>query len=362
MKADEVKRAMTTKQKKRGLDGCQLLSTGSTLLNLAITGRPDGGWLMGHYFLFVGDSDSGKSWFMHTALAEASINPAFDQHRLIYDNTEAKSLMDIARYFGDRLAARIEAPRMKNGEPVYSETTEGFYYHVDDALGDGRPFIYILDSQDSLTSNREAKKFDQLKAKARGKKVEISDGDYSDGKAKVHSSHLRKLIGPLSRANSLLIVVNQARDSFSMFDRDSYSGGRALKFYAVCQLWSYNAGKLQREYRGKKRQLGIRSKIVVKKNHITGRQSEVEVPIFHSLGIDDVGCCVDWLIGEKVWAKNTSGIIKATGIGPVIETKREKLIRTIEEKNLEEDVRDLVGETWREIEAATAVERKSRYA
>lgn len=360
MNVDEVKRAMRGKSSKPKMG--PLLSTGSTLLNLGMTGRAEGGWLGGHYFLFVGDSDSGKSWFMHTALAEASINPAFDQYRLIYDNTEAKSLMDIARYFGDRLATRIEAPRTKNGEPVYSETTEDFYYNVDDALGLDRPFIYILDSQDSLTSNREVKKFDQLKAKARGKKVEVSDGDYSDGKAKVHSSHMRKLIGPLSRANSLLIVVNQARDSFSMFDRDSYSGGRALKFYAVCQLWSYNAGKLQREYRGKKRQLGIRSKIVVKKNHITGRQSEVEVPIFHSSGIDDVGCCVDWLIGEKVWAKNTSGIIKATGIGPVIETKREKLIRTIEEKNLEEDVRDLVGETWREIEAATAVERKSRYA
>jgi len=317
--------------------------------------------LVGGYHLFVGDSDSGKSWFMHTALAEASINSKFNEYRLIYDNTEAKSLMDIARYFGDRLAARIEAPRTKNGEPVYSETTEDFYYNVDDALGLDRPFIYILDSQDSLTSNREAKKFDQLKAKARGKKVEVSDGDYSDGKAKVHSSHMRKLIAPLAKTGSILIVVNQSRDSFSMFDRDSYSGGRALKFYAVCQLWSYHAGKIQREYHGKKRQLGIRSLVKIKKNHITGKMGEVEVPIYHSHGFDDVGSCVDYLLGEKVWTKNKAGTIQATGIGPTIEANREKLIRRIEGQNMEDDLRDLVGETWKEIEAATAVERKDRY-
>lgn len=356
---ERLKQAMSAKRTKKS--DVLRLSTGSTLLNLAMTGQPDGGWVCGHYFLFVGDSDSGKSWFMHTALAEASINPQFDDYRLIYDNTESKSLMDIARYFGTRLAERIEAPSVKNGEPVFSETTEDFYYNVDDALKDGRPFIYILDSQDSLTSNRESKKFGQLKAKARGKKVEVSGGDYSDGKAKVHSSHMRQLITPLANRNSLLIVVNQARDSFDMFDKDSYSGGRALKFYAVCQLWSHNAGKLQKEYKEKKRQLGIKSRIVLKKNHITGRQSEVVVPIFHSHGIDDVGCCVDWLISEKVWEKNGSGVIKATGIGPTIEAKHEALIRKIEERELEQDLADLVGEAWNEIEEAIAVKRKSRY-
>lgn len=355
----ELKRAMSKKQKPNHAG--TLLSTGSTLLNLAMTGQVSGGWVTGHYFLFVGDSDSGKSWFMHTALAEASINPAFDDYRLIYDNTEAKGLMDIARYFGKRLASRIEPPRVRDGESVSSETAEEFYYHVDDALKDGRPFIYVLDSQDTLTSNREAKKFKQLKGKARGRKVEGSDGDYTDGKAKVHSSHLRQLITPLANNNSLLIIVNQSRDSFSMFEKGAYSGGRALKFYAVCQLWSYNAGKLQREYREKKRQLGIKSRVAVVKNHITGRESFVEVPIYHSCGIDDVGCCVDWLLSEGYWEKRKGGIIRATGMGPVIEEKREALIHAIEEQDREDDLRDLVGMVWQEIEEATAVERKPRY-
>ena len=113
MDVEEIKRAMAKKRTKKSNDPL-LLSTGSTLLNLAMTGNHAGGWLSGHYFLFVGDSDSGKSWFMHTALAEASIDSRFDEHRLIYDNTEGKSLMDIERYFGTRLATRIESPRVRD--------------------------------------------------------------------------------------------------------------------------------------------------------------------------------------------------------------------------------------------------------
>jgi len=360
---EQLKQAMTTKREtKKGLSERNLLSTGCTLLNLNMTGRPDGGWVTGHYFLFVGDSDSGKSWFMHTALAEASINPTFDDHRLIYDNTEVKSLMDIGRFFGQRCADRIEPPRLIDGDPTFSQTTEEFYYHLDDAVEEKRPFIYILDSQDSLSSERESTKFDKKKSKARGKKnTQVSDGDYSDGKAKSHSSNLRQFMGPLADMNSLLIVVNQARDSFSMYERDSYSGGRALKYYSVAQLWSYNAGMIHRDFRGIKRQLGIRARIKVKKNHITGKMGDVEVPIYHSHGIDDVGCNVDYLLTESVWKKNSKGIITATGLGPTMELQREKLIRQIEEKDLEEDLAELVGDTWEGVQKATAVKRKPRY-
>jgi hypothetical protein len=360
MDVDKLKRAMRSKRGE-GNSGMLLLSTGSTLLNLAMTGNAEGGWIAGHYFLFVGDSDSGKSWFVHTALAEASINSAFKDYRLIYDNTEAKSLMDIARFFGDRLAKRIEAPRTEGGEPVFSNTVEDMYYNVDDALEGSRPFIYILDSQDTLTSKREAKKFEQLKGKSRGRKSDVSDGDYSDGKAKVHSSHLRRLITPLAKKQSLLIIVNQSRDSFNMFEQGTYSGGRALKFYAVCQLWSGNVGKIQKTFRGKKRQLGIQSKVSIRKNHITGKQSDVVVPIYHSHGIDDIGSCIDWLVGESIWKKSNSGVIKVTGMGPVFEGKKEKLIRKIEDENLEPDLQDMMQSAWDDIEAATAIKRKPKY-
>jgi len=54
------------------------LSTGSALLNLAISGQADVGMLPGYYYYFVGDSNSGKTWIARTCLAEATINTNYD--------------------------------------------------------------------------------------------------------------------------------------------------------------------------------------------------------------------------------------------------------------------------------------------
>ena len=156
-------------------DDCYL-SSGSTMVNLACSGRSIGAFIKGHYYFFVGDSDSGKTWLCLTCLAEACLNPAFKEYRLIYDATEHGAIMDWERFFGSRLAKRVEPPRMVKGEPIYSETAQDFYYHVSDAIDAGIPFIYILDSQDALSSKEEIDKFKKTKTavrrRSRGEKVE----------------------------------------------------------------------------------------------------------------------------------------------------------------------------------------------
>ena len=355
---EKIKQAMKRKSTKP--DQGLLLSTGSTTLNLACTGRVDGGFPVGSYVFFVGDSMSGKTWFGHSCLAEATIDKRFDDYRLVYDDVEGGSRMNVERFFGKRLAERIEPPGVDdNGNPVYSDVIEEFYYFVDDLLKGSRPFIYVLDSQDSLSSRAEQSKFDEVKrAHRKGKEVA---GSYGDAKAKVHSTTLRKLLGPLRDTGSVLIVLNQTRDSFSLFEKSTYSGGRALQFYATLQLWSSKVGKIERTVRGKKRQLGIKSKIQVRKNRLTGKDHSVFVPILHSCGIDDLGGCVDYLVDENYWKEN-GGKIVATGLGPDIIARRESLVRRIEEGGLEQDLRELVGMVWGNIEAACLVERKSRYS
>ena len=359
-KSQLVKRQLRTpgKEHKEGLR----LSSGSTMLNLACTGKPDGCFLTGHYYFMVGDSDSGKTFLALTCFAEAAKDARFRSYRLIYDAPEGGALMDVERFFGSATKERLEPPELVDGKPLHSETIQDFYFHVDDALADGRPFIYILDSQDSLSSKEEGAKFQEVKKASRRKSVEKVAGSYGDSKAKGHSSNLRRLMAPLERSGSILIIVNQTRDSFDLFQSSTYSGGRALKFYATLQLWSSPAGKLKRTVRGKERQLGIMCKIQVKKNRVTGRDRVVKIPIYHSYGMDDVGSMVDYLISEGVWKKSRSGDVEASGLGPVLTARSiEKLIRLIEENELESDLHDLVHETWQEIEEACAVRRKSRY-
>jgi len=354
MKTEDIKKALRRKRKEEKLTAKDFLSTGSTLLNLACTGHPDRGFAKGRYYFIVGDSISGKTWLSLTCLAEAAINPNFKNHRFIYDNGEDGALMDIERFFGKGVADRMEPP-----EHGYSFTIEEFYFNVDDALKKGKPFIYIVDSMDSLSSDSEAEKFDKTKKAHREDKD--SKGSYGDGKAKVNSSMLRRVIGrPLLESGSILIIINQTRDNIGALpfqSKKTRSGGHALHFYACLEMWSSVVGKIQKTVNGKKRQLGVESNIKIKKNRITGRDRTVTIPIYHSFGIDDIGSCIDYLIDEGHWKRGKE--INAKGLG--IKGSRNQIIRRIEKEGLEKDLHELVSEVWNSIEEACVIKRKKRY-
>ncbi len=330
-------------------------------MNLALTGKPNCGFVRGKYHFIVGDSTSGKTFLSLTCLAEAANNPRYKKHRFIYDDAEGGALMDIERFFGSKVAKRIRPPKKeKDGTPIYSRTIEEFYYNVYDNINKGRPFIYILDSMDGLSSKEESDKFQEhKKAYEKGKKAA---GTYGDGKAKKNASGIRQLLKPLANSGSILIIINQTRDNIgfgSQFNPKTRSGGHALRFYATWEIWSSVKGQISKTVQEKKRQLGVMCQIRVKKNRVTGRERTVTVPIYHSFGIDDIGSCVNYLIEEKHWHKSKSGKITAEDFdfaGP-----KEKLIQYIEDEGMEMDLRDLVGEVWEGIEEACAVKRKKRY-
>jgi RecA/RadA recombinase len=342
------------------------LSTGSTLLNLACSGKPDCGLAKGKYFWMAGSSASGKTFLTLTCFAEACKNPNWDDYDLIFDDVEGGALMDFDFYFGSKMAERIQPPRSdeEDGSPIYSEIAEDFYYNLDDRLsavekGDAPPFLYLLDSMDALSSKYEQEKFDEnKKARRSGKEAK---GDYGDGKAKINSRWIRGIVARLRDTKSSLIVLSQVRDNIDggMFDpRDITSGGRALKFYATWQLWSKPGSKITTSVNGTDRQIGVNCRIAVKKNRLSGKEWTIELPIYHSYGIDDLGSCVDFLIKEKRWKKDRL-LVVAPDFD--FEGNRYGLIKKIEDENLEFDLKDLVAEVWNEIEAKCRLERKPRY-
>lgn len=368
-KTEDVAADLTRKGKKRRdpIPDADLLKTGSTILDLAISGRRAGGIPKGKYVWMVGDSSSGKTFLMLTCLAEASINPAFDDYRFIYDNAEDGALMDMERYFGARMAGRLEPPSGTTDEPVYSEEIEDLYFHLDDALTEaekpnGRPFIYLLDSMDALDSKYAKKKFDEAKKAAR--KGTTAKGDYGDGKAGKNSTSLRRVVARLRATGSILLVLSQTRDNIGagMFEeQQTHAGGHALKFYATVQLWSSVGSKIKRTVRERDLQIGVNCRVRVRKNRITGKERTVEFPIYYDTGIDDLGGMVDFLTFWKVWGKKKGGLIDASGDFDGVVKRREDLIQWIEDNDLREDLEDVVEAAWRDIEGGTAVTRRSKY-
>mgnify|MGYP001352830330 CR=1 FL=1 len=359
---EQLKRALLTKRERPSFSSDGAISTGSTLLNLACTDHTDFGFFKGGYYYLVGDSISGKTWLSLSCFAEACRNKAFKDYRLIFDDVEGGALMNTEYYFGKEVARRMEPPRMKGKEPVFSDTVESFYYNITDLLKEGHPFIYVLDSQDALGSVSAAKKFEEhRKASLKGGVV---PGSYGDGKAKYHSENIRQVLAGLRRTKSILIIIGQTRDNLGMgFELKTRSGGKALRFYANIEIWTSVGGKIHKTVREKERTIGVRCLAEVKKNRVTGKigkDRQVDIPIYYDLGIDDIGSMVDYLINEKHWKKGEGDkVYDAHDI--MFEGSRNQIIGYIEREDLESKVKQTVAKVWKEIEEACIPNRKRRY-
>ena len=356
---DEVNKALRKKKTLVKRVPSDYLNTGSTMLNLLLTGRSKGGFIKGKYYFLVGDSDSGKTFLSLTCLAEASINEHFDDYRFIFDDVEGGALMDLTKFFGTKMAERIESP---GGDGVNSSTIEEFYFHVDDAIKDGRPFIYILDSMDALSSEDEISKFKEQKTAYR--KGKESTGSYGDGKAKKNSSNLRKLLAPLDKSKSILIIINQTRDDigkkFGFGDKKTRSGGKVLKFYASGEMWSSVKGMITKDVKGKRHNVGIYCELTVKKNRITGKKGKITIPIYHSYGMDDIGSCIKYLVEAGHWKGNK---LETRVIAPEFDYTGsvQELAKWIEENNKQQKLKNIASAVYKAIEESLAIKRKPRY-
>ncbi len=360
MDDETVIRRLTPKRKKK-VRAVDRLSTGSTLLNLAFADRALGGLVKGKYYFFVGDSNTGKTWLTLTCFAEAMRSPAFKHYRIIHDNPEDGALMDLERFFGKTVARRVEPPAGTRKDPVFSWTVEDLYFHIDDAVKVGTPFIYVIDSMDALNSDADEEKFDERRQAAlKGKEV---TGTYGVAKAKANSGGLPRVVKGLKQTGSILIVISQSRDNLTggPFAGKTRAGGRALRFYATVEVWTSLVKTLTKTVKGKDRQIGIRVKLEVKKNRITGKLRKVEVPLYWSTGIDDVGGCIEFMVEEKGWAK-AKGVIRASAdLGDGADLEFDELVAHVEANNLEPKLRAAVARLWQEIEIKSAVPRKRRY-
>lgn len=355
--AERLKKELRTKKKKeKPLSKQDYLGSGSTVLNKACSGKSYGAFAKGRYYLFVGDSNSGKTFLTLTCLAEAAANPEFDKYDFIYDNAENSSPPDIEKFFGSKVAARMIPLHGTKKKPIGSSTLEDFY---DGILERKNPFICILDSMDSLVPDEEAK-LDEKNREAR-KKGTKQQGSYQTAKPKINSAKLRLVCNKLKKTGSILIVISQTRQNIgwnAKFNPRTRSGGDALRFYARLEFWSSIKGRIIKKAHGKKRRVGLYSKINIVKNHLCGWEGSVIVPIYRQYGIDDLGGIVDYLVDEKHW-RERKGLINAKEFG--VEMERENLIQFIEAGEMQDDLRKVFLKCWNAVEDSCRIKRKKKY-
>lgn len=338
----------------------QLLSTGCTLLDVALSGRARGAIPKGTYWSLVGASGSSKTWFTFCLFAEAARDPNFAKYIFVHDNAENGALMDVPTYFGAAVVDRLRPPG--KGKTA-SESVEDFYHNVEAAVACG-PCIYVLDSMDAVDAAAEVENYEARQHfHDTGKGESQIRGSMGMAKAKANSKHLGRVANTVLRQNgSILVIISQTRDLLNapFPGMQTYSGGKALKFFSHVQTWTKVKGPVKKHYKGKDREVGAVLSVDVQKNRVCGWEGNLPpVTFLKGYGIDDVGSNVDYLIGERHWKKCGDDEYSAPEIGA--EGSRDGLIAWVQDKGQEGLVADLVASVWAEIVAGAAPQRKRRY-
>jgi RecA/RadA recombinase len=342
-KIQQAKAALSpeTEKKEPTFSESDCLSSGLTLLNLATYNRPDVGLVKGRVYRISGHSSSGKTFIGRTILAEATINQNFNGYELIYDDVEEGALMDTMKFFGKKLVDRLVPPgKSKGGTPIFSKSTLDFYKRVNARLDKGKKFIWICDSLDALRPDAESA--------------------MTDGKAKIHSQELRKLIDPIKATGSILILVSQVRVAMnSVFKEDITAGGLAPRFYSTWDVHLRKIKKVVKSYKDRKYPAGNIVLAKVNKTRLSGSDQQIQFRFDPQVGIDDVGSNIDFLLWSGHWTKE-GGRIQAKEFN--CEKDRDGLIEEVESTKLgRHQLRQVTAKMWKEIQDAISIPRRPKY-
>ena len=359
-----------SKRKSNQNDDINLIRTPTkiTLVDLSVSGIPYG------MVNFIGDSSSGK-----TGLANEFLNSfyrIFDgKIDWFYDNKERGNHFDFKKLYGFDLFN--DCKLFKGAEP--SKTVEDFDYNLNlvaKRKDKDKPFVYILDSFDALTSEAE-EKFVKQRRNAMKKKKKADSGDsgqesteekekgtYNLNKQKGGLEFGRLIDDKLRDAKIFLIIISQSRKKIGVFfgSPDYRTGGAWLDFYPNVVLWLAESEKYSQIIGGRTLTRGYSMKIRPTKTRTETPFREIFLDILFDYGVDNVASNIIFLYDLKdskgKEKKDASKSIEWDGD----KFTKKTLINYIEENNLEAELEKRVKEKWAEIEKSiSSKDRKRRW-
>lgn len=327
------------------------IRSGCTLLDCVV----GGGWPLGRIVNIVGDKSTGKTLLAIEACA--NFVQQYPKGRIWYREAEAAFDISYAKSLGlpvDKVDFSPDGPgnSWSTIEDVFEDLqaclasvekvteiaakklreknkrlSEKDAYKA--ALKTSPPGLYIIDSLDALSSDKEVQR-------------DIREGSYNLEKQKMMGELFRTLIRRLKKARVCVIIISQIRDRIGAMIRGkkyTRSGGKAMDFYASVVIYLSDLGKLSRTIRGVKRMTAVKIKAKCDKNKITMPFRECEFMIRFGYGVDDEAASLDWL--AEVNKLKDAGFVDAQGAAKMPDD-----LDTVNSEKLREDT----IRVWFEIE------------
>jgi len=330
MRRHATKLRRTTGEDKYVGDDKIMISTGSTLLNLAIAGgRVHGGGLPGGILVEVfGPAGSGKTVLL-CEIAGAVQRQGGD---VMFGDPEARLNKQFAQQFD------LNINKMQYSNP---DTVPEIFKAVREWKPEGKNINGIFaDSLAALSTD-----------------LELDEGDKMGmRRAKEFSEELRKTCRTLTRENYLMVCSNQVRQSMEQFGpRYRSPGGEAVGFYSSLRLRTSTPEKIKRKSevseRSITRVIGVKIEVEIFKSTIWKPYHTAPLTILFDYGIDDIRENLQFI---KDHTKNTIYMIGDTKLDKSLE----KSIHIVEQQKLEQELQDKVIDLWEDIERRFKSDRK----
>lgn len=251
------------------------ISTGSTMLDLAIANRPYGGIPVGRITEITGLEASGKSLLAAHALANTQKKGGL----AVYIDTENAISREFLEAIGVNLKEMLYVP-LETVEDIF-EAIEGIAETVRKSSKDRLVTIIVDSVAGASTKTEMAAEFDK-------------DG-WATSKAIVLSKAMRKITNFVGRERICLIFTNQLRTRLGVSFGDPYttSGGKAIAFHSSVRLRLKSIGQIKlKDDSGREEVFGIKTRAQVIKNRMGPPLRSVDYDIYFDSGIDDYG---SWL-------------------------------------------------------------------
>jgi recombination protein RecA len=255
------------------------VSTGSTLLNLAISNKPNGGIAVGRITEINGLESSGKSLIGAHILAETQRKDGV----AVYMDTETS----VSREF-------LEAIGIDVGNMLYIhlETIEDIFEAIEKIVvkiresDKDRLVTILVDSLAAATTKVELE-------------ADFEKDGWATSKAIIISKAMRKITQMIGRQKVALVFTNQLRQKLGVMFGDPWttSGGKALPFHASTRIRLKNLGQIKDK---KTNTIGMKMRAQVIKNRLGPPMRHADFNLYFESGIDDDGSWLQVLKDHKL--------------------------------------------------------------